>query len=216
MTILRRFKRLVVTRSNKAIMKYEDKIDCLKYELNKKSRKYEKVNNNLIDIRGQKKLQENKIAKSEDIINQLDSASKKALREEKDDLAKEAYDRMKINKNKLEIYKTNFEALVQAEETLSKQVDIFKKSIEKTKSDIETLEIKNQFSKNIEKINESLKIDLSGINNDEITKLQDEIDKEYYVAEIKAENIEKSSENELEDFMTDDDFEQYKKSVLSD
>jgi len=121
---------------------------------------------------------------------------------------------MQNDKNRLKIYQNNVKLINQVEEKVDKQLMIFENSIKETKTLIDTLKIKRNFSNSVNKINKSLDIDIKDLNNSELDKIIDEIDKDYYVAEIKAENIEKASVDELNQYLTNDEFEKYKNNIL--
>jgi len=213
MKLFKKLRRLLSTKGNKLIGQLEDKIECLNYEFDNINKAYKKANDELINIQAEKRRLISVKDKTEDIISQLDKATKRAINEGKEDLAQHSFVLMESNKEKLNIFNKNIELIDQVENKLQKQLIIFANKINEIKLKIDTLKIKNSFATSINKINENLNIELN-IDTTEITKIEEEIDKEYYVAEIKAENLENQAEVEYGNIINNSKFEEYKKSVM--
>ena len=184
MKLFKKLTRLFVTRGNKLVRQLEDKIECLNYEYEKINKAYKKANDELINIQAEKRRLIDIKDKTEDIILQLDKATKKAINDKKEDLAQHSFVLMESNKEKVIIYNKNIELINQVENKLQKQLIIFANKINDIKLKIDTLKIKNSFAVSVNKINENLNLDLS-IDTTEIDKIEEEIDKKYMLQKLK-------------------------------
>jgi phage shock protein A len=212
--MLKRVWRFIVTTIGGFVKGHENKISCLEYELNKKVKVYENVKESLDEIKGKK----NKLIKDkedlENIIKDLDKATKVALEGGKEDLAKKSFNLMEEDKKRLTLYEQNVEKINKIEERVSKQLLVLENVINNFKTRIDSLKLKTAFSENINKINKTLDVNIKDLNLSETNDLEEDIDLDYCVAEVKADNIEKLSESDIDNLLNDNKFEEYKKSLV--
>jgi phage shock protein A len=212
--MLKRVWRFIVTTIGGFVKGHENKISCLEYELNKKVKVYENVKESLDEIKGKK----NKLIKDkedlENIIKDLDKATKVALEGGKEDLAKKSFNLMEEDKKRLTLYEQNVEKINKIEERVSKQLLVLENVINNFKTRIDSLKLKTAFSENINKINKTLDVNIKDLNLSDTNDLEEDIDLDYCVAEVKADNIEKLSESDIDNLLNDNKFEEYKKSLV--
>lgn len=213
MSLLKRFVRFISTTLEGLIKGHENRISCLEYELKKKVKILDKIKENLIGLQGQKRKLIKDKEELERVIVDLDTATQKAISKGKEDLAKDCFNLMEGDKKRVKIYTDNIEMTNKIEEKVNKQVLILDTVIRNLRTKIDSLKLKENFSDNVKKINKTLNINTKGLNLTEVDTIEDDIDLDYNIAEIKAENIEKASESDLDKLLNNDKFEEYKKSL---
>lgn len=213
MAFFKNLKRLISTKGNSLVNKYQNNLDALEYELNKQTKTYDKVNESYIKLQGKRRKMEKDLENTKKLVNELREAAKKALNDGKEDVLKTIYQQVTKNEKTIKLYEQNIQTSLDVEEQVNKQLMTLKGHIMNIRNKIDTLSIKQSFSTSINEISSELNTHLKDMKLDEISKLEDKIEEEFNISEIKVENLDKNQEVDIENLLGDNGLDEFKKSL---
>lgn len=215
--LLNRITRLFTIKGNKLLKKMEDSIEVLEYELNKSKESIDALSERISKIKSQKRSVEDDKNKANDYIEKLQKILDKAVQEDNSEIGTEAIELIEKNKEKVKVYDQNIQYYDEVIVKLEAQYDSLANKYDEKFRKLEMLRLKNDFAKDMEKINKDLKKNYSGGEFDfsEFEKIEREIQEKIYYENDRNEvlSVKDSFEEKVAQMTRVDKFEEYKKSL---
>lgn len=152
-----RVKRLFSIKGNKALKKYEDSVEVYEYELKKSKDALDKLEESQSKMRAQKRVVEDKRAKSETYLLSLERILDRAIEQNDDEIGEETMGVADATKKKIEMFDTSVQSYDYAIKSMEEQYASMKERYNEKLSKLDGLRAQSEFAKNMEVINSELK-----------------------------------------------------------
>lgn len=205
MSLLKRTTRIVRSKVNVIVSKFEDPIQQLEQAESEMEDQLINVTTNLKKLKTEKKRLENKADKLETEVEKHNQQARKAMEQGREDLAREALGRKKSKQAEVKELRKHVNSLEQTEVELGDKRDQLKTKLQKFRMDKQLKETQYETAKARKSVSETLNGEIgNGGNAEEVMERMDaEIEDNRAKADALEEMNEDSIEDELEELTTE-------------
>ena len=214
MKIFSRIFRLFNIKGNKLLKKHENAIEIFEYELGKSKNQLDKLSDSQAEMRGKLRSIRDDKAAAEKQLPELQRILDSAYRQGDDAIGEEACVEIEKVEKRIEMHQTAESTYERVLKELELQYDNLKTKHSEKLASLDTLRAKNEFAKNMESINQQLKLHYSDDEFDftNLEKIEKDLNEKMYIEEEKNKQL--TPEMTLQQRITADSrkskFQQYK------